>query len=391
LFNVKKFVLSITTPEGILVKFNSLTYDSHISEKKTPHNHKEPESEAKVVVIQPIGYPFICNLVENPKIEVFDKELFELYAREQWEGFTVRENSFLFDQKLLPDYAFKIIKAHPNNSKITKNTSIFLLDNYEVVEFKKIESDVKMNDVVGQERAKTKCRIIMKYLQDPDKFKDWAPRNILFYGTPGTGKTMLAKSLSNELNVPLYLIKATSLIGEHVGDGARQIHDLFEAASKCAPSVIFIDEIDAIGLDRKFQSLRGDVSETVNALLTEMDGINPHHGVVTIGATNNPYLLDYAIRNRFEEEIEFTLPDKDERRTMLDFYIKSMPLKVKADVEKLVKSTEGMSGRDIKDRLLKTALHKAISENKESITRDHLAYALKIQKNNENDPKGMFV
>lgn len=374
-----------------LVKFNNLAYDSHISEKKTPQNLKEPKNEAKVVVLQSIGYPFICNLVENPKIEVFDKELFELYACEQWEGYTAREDSFLFDQKLLPDYAFKVIKAHPDNSKITKNTSIFLLENYDVVELKKIESDIKMDDVVGQERAKTKCKIIMKYLQDPDKFKDWAPKNVLFYGTPGTGKTMLAKSLSNELNVPLYLIKATSLIGEHVGDGARQIHDLFEAASRCAPSVIFIDEIDAIGLDRKYQSLRGDVSEIVNALLTEMDGINPNYGVVTIGATNNPYLLDYAVRSRFEEEIEFTLPDEDERLTMLEFYIKSMPLKVNIDLEKLVKSTKGMSGRDIKDRLLKTALHKAISEDKTLITWDHLEYALKTRKKDKNEPKGMFA
>lgn len=374
-----------------LVKFNNLAYDSHISEKKTPQNLKEPKNEAKVVVLQSIGYPFICNLVENPKIEVFDKELFELYACEQWEGYTAREDSFLFDQKLLPDYAFKVIKVHPDNSKITKNTSIFLLENYDVVELKKIESDIKMDDVVGQERAKTKCKIIMKYLQDPDKFKDWAPKNVLFYGTPGTGKTMLAKSLSNELNVPLYLIKATSLIGEHVGDGARQIHDLFEAASRCAPSVIFIDEIDAIGLDRKYQSLRGDVSEIVNALLTEMDGINPNYGVVTIGATNNPYLLDYAVRSRFEEEIEFTLPDEDERRAMLELYIKNMPLKVKIDLEKLVKSTKGMSGRDIKDRLLKTALHKAISEDKTLITWDHLEYALKTRKKDKNEPKGMFA
>lgn len=373
------------------MKFNSLVSGSHSSEKKTSKNINKPKKEAKVVVLQPVGYPFTCSLIENPKIEIYDKELFELYAREQWEGYTIYEGSFLFDQKLLPDYAFKIIKAHPNSSKITNNTSIFLIENYDGAEFRKVESDVKIDDVVGQERAKTKCRIIMKYLEDPGKFKDWAPRNVLFYGKPGTGKTMLAKSLSNELNVPLYLIKATSLIGEHVGDGARQIHDLFDFASKYAPSVIFIDEIDAIGLDRKYQSLRGDVSEVVNALLSEMDGINRNNGVVTIAATNNPDLLDFAIRSRFEEEIEFILPNEDEIRRIFEIYIKSMPLEVKVDLEKLVKKARGMSGRDIKDRILKVALHKAISEDKDLVDETHIEYALKLHKKEKNAPKGMFA
>lgn len=365
--------------------------DSYIIEKKTPQSTSGPKKEAKVVVLQSIGYPFLCNLVENPKIEIFDKELFELYAQEQWEGYTVYEGSFLFDQKLLPDYAFKIIKAHPNNSQITANTSILLMENEEDKEIKKIESSVKMDDVVGQERAKTKCKIIMKYLQNPEKFNEWAPRNVLFYGQPGTGKTMLAKSLSNELKVPLFLVKATRLIGEHVGDGARQIHELFEAAAQAAPSVIFIDEMDAIGLDRKYQSLRGDVSEVVNALLTEMDGIDQNYGVVTIGATNNPHLLDYAIRSRFEEEIEFEIPNKEQRQAMLENYIQTMPFEMKVDIKKLANVSKGMSGRDIKERLLKTALHKAISEDMNSVTWEHVEYALKLHKKEKNEPKHMFA
>ncbi|MGZ7119071.1 MAG: AAA family ATPase [Methanobacterium sp.] len=373
------------------MKFNNIEPDSFKLEKKIPHNKGEPKKEAKVVVLQSIGYPFLCSLVENPKIEIFDKELFELYAREQWEGYMVNEGSFLFDQKLLPDFAFKIIKAHPNYSQITANTSILLMEEEEERKIKKIESNLKMADVVGQERAKHKCKIIMKYLQEPGKFKDWAPRNVLFYGQPGTGKTMLAKSLTNELDVPLFLVKATRLIGEHVGDGARQIHELFESAAMTAPSVIFIDEMDAIGLDRKYQSLRGDVSEVVNSLLTEMDGIEENYGVVTIGATNNPDLLDYAIRNRFEEEIEFEIPNKEQRREMLQNYIKTMPYEVDVNIERLASATKGFSGREIKEKLLKTALHKAISDDETKLTWNQIEYALKMYKKEKNEPKHMFA
>lgn len=376
---------------GILVKLKNITPDTLVSEKKVKKNINEPNKEAKLVALQSIGYPFLCNLVENPKIEIFDKELFELYAQEQWEGCIVDEGSFLFDQKLLPDYAFKIVKAHPDNSKITDNTSILLIEVQESLEIKHINTNIQMEDIIGQERAKTKCKIIMKYLKEPDKFKEWAPRNVLFYGTPGTGKTMLAKSLSNELKVPLFLVKATSLIGEHVGDGARQIHELFEMASASAPSVIFIDEMDAIGLDRKYQSLRGDVSEVVNALLTEMDGIDHHKGVVTIGATNNPHLLDFAIRSRFEEEIKFTLPDIKERLKILELYTETMPIKADINLDKLVKCTKGMSGRDLKERILKVALHKAIYEDKDSVTWEHMKYALKQHKTKQNEPKNMFA
>ena len=227
-------------------------------------------------------------------------------------------------------------------------------------------------------------------MENPEKFGPWAPKNILFYGLPGTGKTMLVKALANELEVPLYLIKATSLIGDHVGDGASKIHDLFKKASENSPSIIFIDEIDAVALHRSFQSLRGDVSEIVNSLLTEMDGIIENDSVITIGATNNPTSLDFAIRSRFEEEIEFKLPDDEERLAILENNLQTMPLDYDLDLAKIVKLSKGFSGRDIKEKILKVALHNAIANDDDIITMHNIDYAIKSTKIKNKDVKGMF-
>ncbi|WP_292602767.1 AAA family ATPase, partial [Methanobrevibacter sp. UBA212] len=273
------------------------------------------------------------------------------------------------------DYGFEIVTAKPNNSIISDNTKIKIITDKIENKHENVKSDVTLNDIVGQENAKSKVKVITRYLENPESFGPWAPKNILFYGLPGTGKTMLVKALSNELEVPLYLVKATSLIGEHVGDASSKIHDLFKKASENAPSIIFIDEIDAIALHRSFQSLRGDVSEIVNSLLTEMDGIEENKSVITIGATNNQSSLDLAVRSRFEEEIEFKLPNENERLEILENNLKTMPLAHDLDLEKIVKMTKGLSGRDIKEKILKTSLHNAISKDSDIITMENIEYA----------------
>ena len=359
--------------------------------QKSAKKENEKKIYAECVVLKAVGYPFDFNLMEND-FEINNKKLFEEYAREQWLGLEVNENSYLFDQKIIPDYGFEIITAKPNGSIISEKTKIKLLDE-EINKLKdeiKFDSSIKLTDIVGQKNAKNKVKVLKKYLDDPEKFGQWAPKNILFYGLPGTGKTMLVKALSNELEVPLHLIKATTLIGDHVGDGASKIHDLFKKASENTPSIIFIDEIDAIALHRSFQALRGDVSEIVNSLLTEMDGISENNSVITIGATNNPTSLDYAVRSRFEEEIEFILPNEEERKEILEKNLKTMPLEYDLDINKIVKMTKGMSGRDIKEKILKTSLHNAIANDSDTILMENIEYSIKTSKIKNVDIKGMF-
>lgn len=363
------------------------------SQKPISKRRKRISSSSAIYIkLKPVGYPLRCDCHERHRISTDDIKLFEMYAKEQWLGYSVKKGEFLFDQRMYPDFAFEVVETIPKkHCRITEETVIELEAN-EVPVYREIFEETRFRDIIGQERAKKKCEILEKYLEDPDLFGEWAPKNILFYGPPGTGKTMTAKALAFETKVPLFLIKATDLIGEHVGDGASRIHEMYKNVSRRAPSIIFIDELDAIGLDRRYQSLRGDVLEIVNALLAEMDGIPSNKGVITIAATNNIASLDPAIRSRFEEEIEFSLPNESERRELLNYYAKRIPIGISVKLEPYVSKTRGMSGRDIKEKFLKTALHKAILDGDKQIESKHLEYALKVFNTTKSEPpRDMFV
>jgi AAA family ATPase len=342
-------------------------------------------------VVKPAGYPMRGIFQEYPEFSEMD--VFEYYAQEQWSGVVARKGTYLFDKRMFPDFAFKIIDVKPNESVINKNTTFIIEDIEHDITTPEVNNNISFDDIIGQEQAKQKCRLIERFLEEPEKFGQWAPRNVLFHGPSGTGKTMFAKALAGKTKVPLFPIKATQLIGEFVGDGSKQIHQLYEKAEEIAPCIIFIDELDAIALDRRYQELRGDVSEVVNALLTEMDGIIPHEGICTIAATNRLQTLDTSVRSRFEEEIEFTLPNTKERLEILRKYVKTFPLKLARDVNlrEIANKTQGFSGRDLVEKILKTALHKAIIENKKTVKHKHLEEALtKIIKPPE-PPKDMFA
>jgi len=349
-------------------------------------------SDGNVVVVKPAGYPMRGMLQEYP--EFSEPDVFEYYAQEQWQGVTAKKGDYLFDKRMFPDFAFKIIDVRPDESVISRMTT-FVIEEIELDRITIGEDGIGFEDVIGQGVAKEKCRLIERFLREPEKFGRWAPRNVLFHGPSGTGKTMLAKALSNRTDVPLFPIKATHLIGEFVGDGARQIHQLYDKAEEVAPCIIFIDELDAIALDRRYQELRGDVSEVVNALLTEMDGILPREGVCTIAATNMLEAIDISIRSRFEEEIEFKLPDNRERFEILRRHSETFPIGLAGDVDLgvIADKTDGFSGRDLVEKILKTALHKALIEDEETVSGKHFEDAVSkvIRPALSQPPKNMFA
>ncbi|MEM4946447.1 MAG: AAA family ATPase, partial [Archaeoglobaceae archaeon] len=321
---------------------------------------------------------------DNPRV-------FNAYAKDQWRGELVYKGKLMFDMKMFPDFAFEVVDAVPPSGYISDSTKIIVESETKIIETE-IVKNIRFSDVVGQEEAKRKAKVVLEYLKNPKKFGKWAPKNILFYGPPGTGKTMLAKAIANEANTPFISVKSTKLIGEHVGDGARKIHELYDRARELMPCIVFLDEFDAIALDRSYQDLRGDVSEIVNALLTELDGMQSNEGICTIAATNRIELLDLSIRSRFEEEIEFRLPSFEDRVQILRNNVKDFPVEVKANLELIAELSEGLSGRDLVEKILKASLHKVIAEGKEVIeTVDLLSAIERLKISSKQPPKHMFV
>ncbi len=325
----------------------------------------------KSLTLLPVGYPLRAGEEIAPFLTTDDPNLFQYYAQSQWDGSIVKEGSYLFDSLLFPDYAFRVVSATPPNSQITKNTSI-ILDVGQAIEppITQQIDHISFTDVIGQTLAKEKCQVVAKFLNDQELLQSqWAPRNILFWGPPGTGKTMMARAVSHETDNTMLLVKASDLLGVYVGDGARKIRNLYLKARKNAPSIVFIDELDAIGLKRTFQGIRGDVVELVSALLGEMDGIEKNHGIVTIGSTNQPKILDSAILSRFEELIKFKLPNVKERRIILEKYAATSPIQFTAiQWDIIAQKTENWSGRDLKDKIIKNSIHFAILREKSLIT-----------------------
>ncbi|HHH51985.1 MAG TPA: ATP-dependent metallopeptidase FtsH/Yme1/Tma family protein [Campylobacterales bacterium] len=243
--------------------------------------------------------------------------------------------------------------------------------------------DVKFDDVQGVQEAKDEVVEIVDFLKYPERYIELGakiPKGLLLVGPPGTGKTLLAKAVAGEADVPFFSVSGSSFIEMFVGVGASRVRDLFEQAKKSAPSIVFIDEIDAIGKSRASGGQMGGNDEreqTLNQLLAEMDGFGTDTPVIVLGATNRPETLDAALlrAGRFDRQVLVDKPDYAGRLAILKVHSKDVKLDDSVDLEVVAKQTAGMAGADLANIINESALL-AGRRNKKTIEQDELLEAI---------------
>ncbi|HET6658494.1 MAG TPA: ATP-dependent zinc metalloprotease FtsH [Rubrobacter sp.] len=244
---------------------------------------------------------------------------------------------------------------------------------------------VTFDDVAGIDEAENELVEIVDFLKDPEKYTRLggaAPKGVLLVGAPGTGKTLLARAVAGEAGVPFFSLSASEFVELFVGVGASRVRDLFKQARENAPAIIFIDELDSIGRSRG-QAVMGGSSEqeqTLNQILTEMDGFSSKEGVIVLAATNQPDVLDKALLRpgRFDRRVTVNLPDKAGREAILEVHTRSVPLAGDVDLGELASSTPGLSGADLKNLVNEAALLAARREQEEVRQKDFLDALEKI-------------
>ena len=242
---------------------------------------------------------------------------------------------------------------------------------------------VTFKDVAGQAEAKTEVGEIVEFLKNPKKYTDLGgkiPKGALLVGPPGTGKTLLAKAVAGEADVPFFSLSGSDFVEMFVGVGASRVRDLFRQAKEKAPCIIFIDEIDAVGRARGRNPAMGGNDErenTLNQLLTEMDGFGTNSGVIILAATNRVDILDKALlrAGRFDRQIVLDLPDLNERKAVFGVHLRNIKLSKDVDVDLLARQTPGFSGADIANVCNEAALI-AARHDKKKVERDDFLAAL---------------
>ena len=257
------------------------------------------------------------------------------------------------------------------------------LDRSSAKEIKGEDTGITFKDVAGQEEAKESMQEIVSFLKTPDKYKEIGarcPRGALLVGPPGTGKTLIAKAVAGEAGVPFFQIAGSEFVEMFVGRGAAKVRDLFKQANEKAPCIIFIDEIDAVGKRRDASLNSNDEREqTLNQLLSEMDGFDNHKGIVVLAATNRPETLDKALLRpgRFDRRIPVELPDLKGREAVLQIHANDVKMEPGVDLSIIAKSTPGASGADLANIINEAAL-RAVRFGRRRVTTEDLAESVDV-------------
>ena len=263
------------------------------------------------------------------------------------------------------------------------NSLMFNMGKSNAKVYVKSAEGIKFDDVAGEDEAKENLQEVVNYLHDPGKYQDIGasmPKGILLVGPPGTGKTMLAKAVAGEANVPFFSMSGSEFVEMFVGMGASKVRDLFKQAKEKAPCIVFIDEIDAIGKKRDGQLGGNDEREqTLNQLLTEMDGFEGNNGVIILAATNRPESLDPALTRpgRFDRRVPVELPDLKGREEILKVHARKIKVAEDVDFNKIARMASGASGAELANIVNEAAL-RAVRDGRRFATQADLEESIEV-------------
>ena len=263
------------------------------------------------------------------------------------------------------------------------NSMMFGMGKSTAKDYVKSSEGIRFDDVAGEDEAKENLAEIVEYLHDPSKYREIGasmPKGVLLVGPPGTGKTMLAKAVAGESNVPFFSMSGSEFVEMFVGMGASKVRDLFKQAKEKAPCIVFIDEIDAIGQKRDGRVMGNDEREqTLNQLLTEMDGFEENNGVILLAATNRPESLDPALLRpgRFDRRVPVELPDLKGREDILKVHAKKVRMDKHVNYQKIARMASGASGAELANIVNEAAL-RAVRDNRHHVTQEDLEESIEV-------------
>ncbi len=326
----------------LTIEGNKITADYKAGDQKMDA-HKE-EGESIYQILQSSGV--------DPKTVTID--VHDLSAQQAWIGVL----SAVLPVVILVGLMFLLFR----NAR-EAGQGIFSFAQSKARLFSKDAPQIKFTDVAGAEEAKRELAEVVEFLKTPDKFKALGakiPKGVLMIGPAGTGKTLLSRAVAGEAGVPFFSIAGSEFMEMLVGVGAARVRDMFAQAKKAGPAIIFIDEVESIGRQRGMSMSGGhdEREQTLNQILVEMDGFTPNDHVIVLAATNRPDLLDAALvrPGRFDRRVALSLPDLEDRKSIIELHMKGKPFTDDVSVERLARRTVGFSGADLANMLNEAAI-----------------------------------